>query len=103
MNIITAKTYSKDYDLFAKLGFKRFSIDDQFKTLIGTYSFDDESFIKVWVTCFPAQFWHFEIYCAEVDKTYYFATGSGCLSDYWNSIELIATGMLCQSNDDFDN
>ncbi len=50
--------------------------------------------VDIWVTGAPAQFWTFKVYCAETKKTYRVTTGSGGLTDYWDSIQKIANDML---------
>lgn len=97
MNLLldSAETYSCDKALFSKLGLKQFSIADQTERLIGEYKLPEDGVgsVKIWVTCMPAQFWRFEIITSN-NECYEVATGSGTLSDYWPSIELILTNML---------
>lgn len=90
-----SKTYPWDYDIFVKLGLPNFIIKDQDKHLLGVYKHPDyeDAFVEISVTCMPAQFWHFKIITAE-DQMYNVDTGSGSLSEYWPSIELILQGML---------
>src|SRR5690606_13018278 len=42
----------------------------------------------------PAQFWDFEVYCAETKQTTKFSTGSGTFRQYWPLAEAIAQGMV---------
>lgn len=88
-------TYPWDYDLFDKLGLPRFTIKDRNKQLLGVYRHPDyeNACVEISVTCMPAQFWHFKIITAE-GQIYNVNTGSGSLSTYWPSIELIFEGML---------
>ena len=90
-----AKTYSRDLALFENLGLKLFNIDNQEKHFVGEYRFRDydDVVVKIFVCCRPAQFWFFEINSPENGK-FEVSTGSGALGDYWNTVELIATGML---------
>lgn len=90
-----ATTYSWDLPLFEKLGLKPFEIENQEKTFIGEHKLPDydKASVKIWVTCMPAMFWHFEVTTDE-GKVFKIDTGSGSLSNYWDSIEKIATDML---------
>lgn len=90
-----SKTAKDDLPLFEKLGFEPFEIDNRNKVFLGEYKLPDhdKAVIKVWVTCLPAQFWDFEIFSEEGD-TFKCSTGSGKLSEYWESVKLIAESML---------
>lgn len=62
---------------------------------LGTiYSQEDGSYIKAAVECAPAQFWKFDIYCAEDNRHIKISTGSGCLSKYFDIMVQIADGMV---------
>lgn len=91
----SATTYTSDFDLFRRLGFKRFSIDDKEYHIVGIYKLPDYNTaeIKVSVMCWPAQFWKFEIKTNE--GTYFtLTTGSGSLDDFWATMILFAQGMI---------
>jgi hypothetical protein len=90
-----SKTYQVDYTLFDELGLNLFVFDDQKMHFIGEYKFPhyEKASAKIYVTCMPAQFWKFEIQTDE-NKIYILETGSGTLSEYWKTVELVATGML---------
>lgn len=64
------------------------------KYIIGTKDFEDGSSVNIWVNAMPARFWEFEIIPSGINKTVTMSTGSGSLSDFWGSIELIASNML---------
>lgn len=86
-------TYEVDKPLFRKLGFKEFNIGNSDKTLIGTHDVED-FIVRVSVECYPAQFWTFEIEEKETGNVIDLSTGSGYMSEYWNTVELIIGGML---------
>lgn len=87
------KPYRGDLELFNKLGLKPFETELKEKTFVGEYKLPnyDKANVKIFVTCLPAQFWEFEV---ETDENYKFSigTGSGLLSDYWDSVILVAEG-----------
>ena len=93
--MILAQTYESDLKLFHELGLKTFKTNNQEKLFVGEYKLPhcDKANVKISVICMPAQFWEFEI---ETDEDYkcVVATGSGTLSNYWQSILLIAEGCL---------
>lgn len=94
-----AKPYPQDEALYEKLGFKKFETDNSEEIFLGEYKLEDydRAKVKCWVTCMPPKFYRFEIFTEEYE-TYTVSTGSGNLIDYWNSIDLIATGMLVLKN-----
>lgn len=91
-------TYPADLKLFKELGLQPFSIATREKTYIGQHWFPDykKTSVKIWVTCMPAQFWTFEV-TTESGAIYLVETGSGLLTEYWDSIEKIATNCLVVS------
>lgn len=97
MNIFckNIKPYSQDLNLFHKLGFDIFNINDPEEHLVGVYKFptDEPSKVKVFVTCMPAQFWRFEI-LNHAGEQIHLSTGSGSLTDYWDTVEKFATGHI---------
>jgi len=88
-----AQTYRTDLELFRELGLKIFKTDSQEKLFIGEYKLPHygKAIVKISVTCMPAQFWQFEV---ETDEDYkcVIKTGSGALSDYWQSVLKVAEG-----------
>lgn len=91
----TASTSSSDFLLFKIIGLKVFhKIPCNIEYYAGEVELENHSTIKVWVYPAPAMFWKFEVYVAETENTVIVSTGSGTLNDFWNSIKLIAEGML---------
>lgn len=88
-----AQTYRTDLELFHELGLKTFKTDSQEELFVGEYKLPhyDKANVKISVTCMPAQFWKFEV---ETDEDYkcVIKTGSGSLSDYWQSVLKVAEG-----------
>jgi hypothetical protein len=82
----------KDLPLLSELGVKPFKATHGVKTFIGKIQLANSAYVKVWVTAMPAQFWHFEIYCAEFERVYQVTTASGSLSEYWGSAKMMAEG-----------
>lgn len=64
------------------------------KDLGRIYGEEDGSYIKAKVMPMPAQFWEFEVCCAESGTTHNISTGSGGLEDYFPTMKLIAQGMI---------
>ncbi len=88
------KTLEIDLPLFAELGLSPFKTKRGEKKSVGKVQFGDGSYVKIWVIAAPAQFWQFEVYCAESDRIHKISTGSGSFSDYWKSIRMVAIGLL---------
>lgn len=88
-----SKTYRCDLELFQNLGLNTFTTDNKDQLFVGEYKLPhyDKTSVKIYVTCMPAQFWKFEIKTDE-DCKYVIKTGSGSLSEYWDSVMLVATG-----------
>jgi hypothetical protein len=88
-----AQTYRTDLELFHELGLKTFKTDSQEQFFVGEYKLPhyEKANVKISVTCMPAQFWQFEV---ETDEDYkcVIRTGSGALSDYWQSVLKVAEG-----------
>lgn len=93
-----SKTYQSDYGLFEKLGLKKFETDSQEKLFVGEYKLPEyeKTTVKISVTCMPAQFWEFEVETDE-GKNWLIETGSGALSDYWESVMKVAEGCFVVS------
>lgn len=89
----TVETYSSDFKLFEKLGLKKFSIKNHTEELIGKVKLDN-SWVELYVYGCPSQFFRAVIFNSEKNKKFEVKTGSGCLSDYWESFEKIATDMI---------
>lgn len=89
------KTYQVDLKLFQELNLKTFKTNNQEQFVVGEYKLPgyEKAKVKISVTCMPAQFWKFEIETDE-DYKYVIRTGSGALSDYWNSVIKVAEGMF---------
>ena len=88
-------TYSSDIKLFEKLGLKPFSkITPHKEYYVGEVKLDYGSTVKISVYPMPAMFWTFDIYIAETRKTVIVHTGSGTLSKYWETINLIADNLI---------
>lgn len=89
-----AQTHASDAPLLKKLGLKTFKGATWQQMELGTTKMKDGSWVKVAVTCAPAQFWDFEVYCADSRQTTKFSTGSGSFRQYWPLAEAIAQGMV---------
>lgn len=94
MSFITgnAETYQVDLPLFEKLGLKKFSINDREKHFVGTVDLNDRS-VSIYIECHPAQCWEFSIKSVDAGE-FKVSTGTGSLTQYWKSIELIMDGCL---------
>ena len=90
-----SKTYSCDIPLFHKLGLTPFETNDNEKILLGecVLPFDDGASIEVSVRCMPAQFWEFNVKTVD-GRQYKITTGSGTLSDFWDTVSKVAEGMI---------
>lgn len=87
------ETYEDDVRILKDLGLKTFCAPIGTEVYLGKHK-DPTGTVKVWVTGLPAQFFRFEIFCAENKKTTKVSTGSGCFSDYWPMVEKIMNGMF---------
>jgi hypothetical protein len=88
-----ADTYERDLPLFKQLGLTPFEGNvDQKRFKVGTV-FIHGGKVDVFVTCFPAMFWRFEIADSSGKKSV-MRTGSGTLSEYWPIVEKIVSGMI---------
>lgn len=87
-------TYASDLDLFKQLGLEPFTGGGQAERYAGRVAIGlDGSYVDVFVSCYPAQFWRFIIHNAETGKTCEMETGSGSLADYWRAVDIFAKGM----------
>jgi hypothetical protein len=51
--------------------------------------------IRLWVCMWPAMFWKFEIFRNDQPGKYVMIeTGSGCLTDYWKTAEMIMENLI---------
>lgn len=90
-----SRTYSCDIPLFHKLGLTPFETSNHEKIIVGkcVLPFDDNASVEISVRCMPAQFWEFNVNTVD-GRHYKITTGSGTLSDYWDTISKVAEGML---------
>lgn len=89
-----SQTYRADLKLFEELGFEPFEVEGRERFFVGKHKIEtyEKAIIKVFVTCYPAQLWDFEI---ENDTSKFtVSTGSGCLIDYWQTAILFAKGLV---------
>ena len=64
------------------------------KSLGRIYQNENGSYIEAVVTCMPAQFWKFKIFCSENKKITHISTGSGGLMNFYEIMKSIADGMI---------
>jgi hypothetical protein len=99
------RTYGPDLELFNKLGLTPWVNAPHGKNhAVGTVKgkgTEDHYEVKVSVCCLPAQCWDFEIRLfrndekGEVERQRIkLSTGSGYLSDFWPTVELLLDNML---------
>lgn len=90
-----AKTYQVDLELFQELDLKTFKTDSHEQFVVGEYKLPNhkKAKVKISVTCMPAQFWQFEVETDEGNK-FNIETGSGSLSNYWDSVIKVAEDMF---------
>lgn len=93
MDFDTVTTYQNDLALFKKLGLKPFSTKCKETYFVGKLK-NDYGNVDIKVTGLPAQFWEFDIWCATNQKHTKLSTGSGSLSEYWPTVELILKDMI---------
>jgi hypothetical protein len=86
----TAQAYDSDIALLRKLGLKTFKGSTWQPMDLGTAKLEDGSWVKVSVTCAPAQFWSFEVFCA------------GSFRQYWPLAEAIAQGRIAVDSLDLE-
>ncbi len=91
----TYETYSCDKPLLAELGLQAFKGKVWEEVFVGEVKTDnDGSYVKIWVTGAPAQFYRFETYCADNGKRYTATTGSGNLKTFWPMVKAMAEDMF---------
>ncbi len=86
-------TYESDLPLFYKLGLEPFDVEVHSEHYLGEIK-SDESYIKIWVKCEPAQFFKFEIFDADGEQKYKASTGSGTLANFWPIAEKMMNNMF---------
>jgi len=87
-----------DLILFEKLGLKPFKTSSRDRFLVGEYKLphSEKATIKISVTCLPAKFWCFEVITVQ-DEAFIIETGSGTLSEFWDSVIKVAEGLFTVS------
>jgi hypothetical protein len=90
------KPYSWELDFYKKnnIPFWELKPNEKTKDLGRIYKAEDGSYIKAIVKSYPALFWEFEIFCAENKTITKTSTGSGGLMNYFETMKLIAEGMI---------
>ena len=99
--ILANGTHIQDFALFKKLGLERFENVPHGKQhevgVVDDHGSEYDYHVAISVRCIPAQFWHFSIVLHKDDVEHQrieLSTGSGALSDYWPTIELLLDNML---------
>ncbi len=89
------KPYSWEKEFYAKNNIPEWECEThKTKDLGRIYTAEDGSYIDAKVMPMPAQFWEFNIFCAESQKIYNVSTGSGGLENYFETMKNIADGMV---------
>ena len=78
-------------DTIDKLGLTQPTEDSPY---CGRYEWQDGSWADVTGHLYPVGYWDIVVYCADGGHITRVETGSGELSFYWPTIELISDGML---------
>lgn len=77
-----------------KHGLTLYSAKTWEETYLGEVSFyDGKATAKIWVTCAPAKFYKFVVKDIE-GRTWIISTGSGCITEYWPTVEKFAGAMI---------
>lgn len=85
--------YKEDLPLLLQLGLKEFICESNVETYLGKV--ESESYaIDVYVTCAPAQFWRFEVFCKEDGKLTVVETGSGRFTKYWEFVKMVGENII---------
>ncbi len=87
--------YGADLTSFRELGltpFKGLAHAEEF--YCGEVRSKVGNWVRVWVTCLPAHFWRFEIYCSETKTIHSVSTGSGVFNQYWLLAKAISEGIF---------
>lgn len=90
----TCKTVGRDLKLFKQLGLKPFEAKLRKSHYVGKVSLSDGSWIRIWVDCWPAMFWRFQIFKKSTGEYLHVNTGSGALTNYWNTAVRMAEGTI---------
>lgn len=85
-----------DLPLLLELGLNEFICESNVETYIGQVN-NAAYKIDVYVTCAPAQFWKFEIFCRESMERTVMETGSGSFAEYWPVAEMIGQNLITVS------
>lgn len=94
-NYFLGNTYEVDKSLFKDIGFEEFhNVVCWEEYYVGRFELEDDSYIMLWVTPTPAQFWKAEIYDKSKKRKTIIETGSGSLTKYWDTFLGIAKGMI---------
>lgn len=90
------ETPQKDLELFNRLGLKPFSIPQRQKHYLSRLYYEG-GFVEIGVKGLPALFWEITVVRKNDDGhtvTYVLETGSGALSDFWPTVDMLMDGML---------
>ncbi len=99
MNLNINHPYDWEIEFYQKNDLPYWETYDQEEKDLGRiYQSDNGSYVEAKVTCMPAQFWKFNIFCSERNETTELSTGSGGLTDFYNIAVMIADGMLVVKN-----
>ena len=88
-----SSTYDKDLPLFRKLGLEVFRDLPNGTYNLGTVKGKGGGEAEVLVKLWPAMFFGFHITSSEGEK-FVVNTGSGSLTDFWPSVELVMDSMF---------
>lgn len=89
------KPYSWEKEFYQKNNIPQWECKThETKDLGKIYEAKDGSFIKAKVRPTPAQFWEFEIYCADNKTILKLSTGSGTLEDFFGTMKNFAQDMI---------
>lgn len=85
--------YRDDLPLFQELHLEPFSCKMWDKTFVVKIE-TEEGWMEINVTCAPAQFFDFKIFCKDSGEVTEITTGSGTLRQYYPFAEQIMQGMI---------
>ena len=90
----TFSTYYEDKELLQRIGGLKPFVGKTWETLyVGEVKNEENNTsVKIWVQGAPAQFWKFEV--KVDDKINKISTGSGSLTMYWPTIQLMLNNMV---------
>ncbi len=88
-------TYRCDYELIEELGLERWNnIPLHREHRIGMVKLDSGAKVELFVKGSPAQFYAAKITIPELNRNITVRTGSGSLSDFWDTFRLVAEDMI---------